>query len=284
MRDISRDRRQMTRTPSSSDSAPATTAAATSPIEWPMTAPGCTPYELHRGGQRHLHGEHGGLDPVDTGHRLGRRHRLGDREPGLLGDQRLRSPRRSRRTPVRVASRPAPIPAHCEPWPENTHTGPRSSLPDRGLIRSVAIGDLAQRRQPAPGGVLASTAVRTGRCAAPTRQGVGQVRWRHTVSHASATQSASRPEVRRSSSAEVDDSGNNSGPAIAGAGAPLSCAAGSGILPLELARQRRARLFPTDRRTTPPPAVGAGRWSATGWSSAARRVRSRFERGRQADG
>ena len=27
------------------------------------------------------------------------------------------------------ASRPAPIPAHCEPCPENTHTGPRSSFP-----------------------------------------------------------------------------------------------------------------------------------------------------------
>ena len=38
-----RERRQMTRTPSSSDSAPATTAAETSPRECPMTAPGCTP-------------------------------------------------------------------------------------------------------------------------------------------------------------------------------------------------------------------------------------------------
>ena len=27
------------------------------------------------------------------------------------------------------ASRPTPIPAHCEPWPENIHTGPRSSCP-----------------------------------------------------------------------------------------------------------------------------------------------------------
>ncbi len=44
--DINRDRRQITRTPSSSDSAPATTAAAASPIEWPITAPGCTPYDL----------------------------------------------------------------------------------------------------------------------------------------------------------------------------------------------------------------------------------------------
>ena len=43
MRDISFERRQMTRKPSSSDSAPATTAAAASPRECPMTAPGRTP-------------------------------------------------------------------------------------------------------------------------------------------------------------------------------------------------------------------------------------------------
>ncbi len=43
MRAISRERRQMTRTPSSSDSAPATTAAAVSPRECPITAPGRTP-------------------------------------------------------------------------------------------------------------------------------------------------------------------------------------------------------------------------------------------------
>ena len=28
-----------------------------------------------------------------------------------------------------LASRSAPIAAHCEPCPENTHTGPRSSCP-----------------------------------------------------------------------------------------------------------------------------------------------------------
>ncbi|CFR84209.1 Uncharacterised protein [Mycobacterium tuberculosis] len=43
MRVISFERRQMTRAASSSDSAPATTAAADSPIECPTTAPGRTP-------------------------------------------------------------------------------------------------------------------------------------------------------------------------------------------------------------------------------------------------
>ncbi|COW36029.1 Uncharacterised protein [Mycobacterium tuberculosis] len=40
---ISRDRVAVTRRPSAGVSAPATTAAATSPMEWPITRSGCTP-------------------------------------------------------------------------------------------------------------------------------------------------------------------------------------------------------------------------------------------------
>ena len=40
---INFERRQITLMPSSSDRAPETTAAADSPIEWPITAPGMTP-------------------------------------------------------------------------------------------------------------------------------------------------------------------------------------------------------------------------------------------------
>ncbi len=87
------------------------------------------PVGPHRGGQRDLHGEQRRLDPIDAGHRLGCRDRLGYREPGLPGDQRFELPRRSQRTPVRLASSAAPIAAHCDPCPENIHTGPRSSWP-----------------------------------------------------------------------------------------------------------------------------------------------------------
>ena len=51
--------------------------------------PRCHAVGLHRGGQRHLHGEQRRLYPVDTGDRLRGRHRFGDRKPGLGGDQRL---------------------------------------------------------------------------------------------------------------------------------------------------------------------------------------------------
>ncbi len=46
-RGSSRERRQISRPPSASESAPQVTAAAISPTEWPMTASGRTPYERH---------------------------------------------------------------------------------------------------------------------------------------------------------------------------------------------------------------------------------------------
>nr|CRL56448.1 hypothetical protein CPGR_03770 [Mycolicibacterium fortuitum subsp. fortuitum DSM 46621 = ATCC 6841 = JCM 6387] len=46
IRVIRAERRQITRTASCSDNAPATTAAAASPIECPITAPGWTPLDL----------------------------------------------------------------------------------------------------------------------------------------------------------------------------------------------------------------------------------------------
>ena len=51
--------------PSSSESAPATTAAAISPWEWPTTAPGLTPKEAQSSRQGDHHREEGGLDDLD---------------------------------------------------------------------------------------------------------------------------------------------------------------------------------------------------------------------------
>ena len=202
----------MTRTPSSSDSAPATTAAADLAHRMPDDRAGPHPVGLHGGGQRDLHGEQGRLDPVDAGHGLGRRHRLGDREPGLA--RRSAAPRSATvaANTGSSASRSAPIAAHCEPCPENTHTGPRSSWPDRGLVRGVAVGDLAQARRSARVRSAAITAVRTGRCAAPARQRVAQVRQRHLIRVLLPPSRPAGREVRRSASAEVEDSANSSEP------------------------------------------------------------------------
>ena len=130
--DISRERRQTTRAPSSSESAPATTAAAASPSECPITRRGLHAVCPQGGGHGDLHGEQRRLHPVLTGDRLLRRHRLGHRETRLLGDDRLglRDGCGEHRLGRQEVARPSP--AHCEPWPENTHTGPRSSRPTAG--------------------------------------------------------------------------------------------------------------------------------------------------------
>ena len=83
------------------------------------------PVRLHRCGQRDLHGEQGGLHPVDTGHGLRCHHRLGHREPGLAGNQGLDHPDGRRRTPVRWRAGQRPSPPIASP-------GPRKSTPAPG--------------------------------------------------------------------------------------------------------------------------------------------------------
>ena len=123
MRDISRDRRHITRTPSSSDNAPATTAAATSPMECPMTAPGVTPYDFivaasatcmvnSVGWIRSIPVTVSGIDIASVTENPDSRAISGSASATVAANTGS------------LANRPAPIPAHCEPCPENTHTGP----------------------------------------------------------------------------------------------------------------------------------------------------------------
>ena len=158
-----------------------------------MTAPGTHAVGLHRLGQRDLHREQRRLHAVDAGHRLRRRHGLGDREPGLRGDQRLHlgdGRGEDRLGGQQVRAHPGPLRA----LPENTHTGPRSSWPTAGSIRHVAVGDVAQGGASSPR-CAAMTAVAHRPVRAPARQGVGQVGERDVVGRAASTQSASRPAV-----------------------------------------------------------------------------------------
>ncbi len=147
--------------------------------------------------------------------------------PGFPGDQRLRL--RDGRGEHRFGREQ--VSAHRGPLRTLPGEHPyRASvvLPDRGLIRNVAVGDLAQTL-----GQLCEVLGHHGRAhrpvRTPARQGVGQIRQRQSCrSPGCSTQSASRPAVWRSASAEVDDSGNSSGPAMAGPAVTASCAVVSG--------------------------------------------------------
>ena len=104
-----------------------------------------------------------------------------------------------------VASSSAPIRGHCEPWPENTHTGPRSSWPTAG---STGTSLSATSRSAATSSVAlpAVTAVAHRPVRAPARQGVAEIGQRRALALLS-TQSASRPAETRSCSADVADNG-----------------------------------------------------------------------------
>ena len=211
---------------------------------------------------------------------LRRRHRLGHREPGLAGDQRLDLRRRSRRTPARSPAAPRPSAPTANPvrrTPTPVRGRPARPRPDTGC----------RRRRPratprsAPAGCWRCTAVRTGRWRTPTRQGVGEIRQRHVVMRA-ATQSASRPAVRRSSSAEVDDSGNSSGAApVADPAAAARAACGAAGACSRMA----CTLVPDIPYDDTAARRGCvRRWSATVCSPAAQRVWCRCGRGHPAGG
>ena len=127
----------------------------------------------HSGGHRDLHRKDRGLDPVNAGHRLRCQHRLGDRETGLGGNQRLEFGDRG--SEHRFGGQQAG--AHRRPLRplsgEHPHR-PAVILADCRLERIVTVGDRQQALH------QNATAVSShGRAyrpvAAATRQGIRQV-------------------------------------------------------------------------------------------------------------
>ena len=115
----------MTRAASASDSAPATCAAATSPMLWPdhrvrLHAPGPP-----QRGQRHLDGEQRGLhdvDPIRAATDRRRPRSSSSSDQSTCGASAARTARAPRANTGSVASSARPMPSHCEPCPGNTNT------------------------------------------------------------------------------------------------------------------------------------------------------------------
>ena len=138
--------RATTRAPSSSDSAPATTAAAISPCEWPTTAAGL---DAERAPQpasdtitaqatARLHHVHAIRQAEGLRRLTARAVDKTDQPVHATAPQRTRARRIcSANTGDASSSSPA-IPAHCEPWPGNTNTD---------LARASAATPLHQRRR-----------------------------------------------------------------------------------------------------------------------------------------
>ncbi len=149
--DISRERRQITRTPSSSDSAPATTAAAASPDRVANDGTRRTPYALIVAASATCMVNSVGWIrsiPVTVS---GAEIALVTENPDSSGDQRLhlgdsRGEHRFGREQLSAHRRPLrTLPG------EHPYRSP-IVLPDCGLIRNIAVGDLAQTPRSAPQG------------------------------------------------------------------------------------------------------------------------------------
>ena len=183
----------MTRTPSSSDSAPGDHGRRGLAERVSDDRARAHPVGLHRRGQRDLHGEQGRLHPVDTGHGLRRRHRLGHREAGLLGDQRLEvgdGCGENRFVGQQVGAHGRPLRTLPGEHPHRSAVVVAHS----GLIRELTVGDLAQSFDQL-GESFGDHRGTHRPVRAPAGKGVGQIRQRHGSCAALRTQSASRPAV-----------------------------------------------------------------------------------------
>ena len=165
---MSFERRQITRTPSSSESAPVTTAAATSPIECPITAPGRTPRAAMASARATCMAKIvGWTAPIPVTVSGADMASVTENPDSCRMSGSMRA--MAAANVGSFASRGAPISAHCEPCPENTHTGPRSSWP---TAAGYGVSPAAISRRPAHSSLVspaslasaAMTAVRTGRC------------------------------------------------------------------------------------------------------------------------
>ena len=114
---IARDRNATTRAPSSSDNAPATTAAAISPCECPTTAAGTTPNDTPQLSQRHHHRPQHRLHhihPIQPRRTLHPTHHIHQRP---IHERRQRPPHSTNRAANTgdASNNPTAIPTHCEP-------------------------------------------------------------------------------------------------------------------------------------------------------------------------
>ena len=138
----------MTRRPSSGVSAPATTAAVTSPIECPITASGSTPYERHNAVNANCR-------PISTGWT---RASPATRWPSVstwCSENRMCSRNSGSNSSTAAANTGSstsscrPMPAHCEPCPEYTKTVPGLHNPSCGSTSPIADWPTAKACRPA---------------------------------------------------------------------------------------------------------------------------------------
>ncbi len=114
-------RKETTRAPSSRDSAPATTAAAISPCEWPSTASGSTPTERHSSASDTITAQSAGWT-TSTRSNASASPRTSASDQSTNGSSAASHAAIERANTGDQSSRSRVIPVHWAPWPGKTNT------------------------------------------------------------------------------------------------------------------------------------------------------------------
>ncbi len=193
----------MTFTASLSGSFPATTAAAISPIEWPMTAEGTTPYDSQTRASATCTAKIAGIDSMGSGLRPSSMS-CQIENPASSTSSGSRSSMASAKAGSSSSSR-VPISGRCDPYPENTQTGRPGTAPSAVPETTPGCGSpAASARSPSsnPARSRATTAARA-RPRPARRPNVAATSADSTS--ASVSQSASRAAWSRMRSAWVSE-------------------------------------------------------------------------------
>ncbi|CAM5517806.1 hypothetical protein SGRIM128S_08435 [Streptomyces griseomycini] len=198
------ERRAMTRAPSWRDRPPATTAAAISPWECPITAVGLTPLARQRAARASIMAQEAGWT-TSTRSRPGASswpRRTAVRDQSTKGARAVSHSSITRANSGEESSSAVAMPAHCEPCPGNTNTAREGDTPFRPSVSRVASASRpasSASRPPVPG-----TTARVSKAERPVaREYATSAGLR---SGCARTCSASRPAAWASASAERADS------------------------------------------------------------------------------
>ena len=218
-------RNATTRAASSRDRAPATHAAAISPCECPTTASGRTPTDDHTAARPTITAKQAGCSTSTRSRKPGSTspRRTSTRDQSSQGSSAAaHSATRSAKTGEESSSS-RPMPAHCVPWPGNTHTSlPGASPPPvtrpgtRSPRASASRAFTASAREPGTTTARSSSTARPDTRAPATAAG-----------EASATTVASRPACAASDVALRADKTSGTTPSGAASAAMVAGSSGA---------------------------------------------------------
>ncbi len=161
---MTRLRRATRRAPSSSDSAPATQAAAISPCEWPTTTDGLTPLSCQTLARETMTAHSAGCT-TSTRSRACLSPSTSSRFQSVCADRASAQRRSQVSNTGEDFMSPSAMPVHWAPWPGKTKAtfAPGRTVPETTPVASASWRARALRPSAKPSGVAARTTARSSK-------------------------------------------------------------------------------------------------------------------------